>query len=134
MIKFPDRQMIVEKVLSILNSNYTADDLRNANITWWKNIRSTGGYGLTYAGSQAFEKAQIEFQEFDNGHSGYVSNMGLSMQLDRKMVAPYYFYSDKKHQKIRIYDSRVAMMIVLCDSDVNAYLESLSHVGTLRKR
>ena len=124
MINFPTKSEITEKVLSILNTDYTADDLHNANVTWWKNIRSTGGYGLTYAGSQAFEKAEIEFQEFDEGPSGYMSMMSMSLTLDTKMVTPYYFYSNEKRRKVKIYDSRIAMLITLYET-VNDYIKTL---------
>ena len=124
MIKFPDRSVITEKVLSILNPEYTVDDLHNANVTWWKNIRSTGGYGLTYAGSQAFEKAEIEFQEFDEGPSSYMSMMSMSLALDAKMVTPYYFYSHEKRRQVKIYDGRVAMIITLYET-VGDYLKTL---------
>jgi hypothetical protein len=126
MINFPTRSEITEKILSILNPDYTADDLHNANVTWWKNIRSTGGYGLTYAGSQAFEKAEIEFQEFDEGPSGYMSMMSMSLTLDTKMVTPYYFYSNEKRRKVKIYDSRIAMLITLYET-VNDYIKTLDN-------
>jgi len=126
MINFPTRSEITEKILSILNPDYTADDLHNANVTWWKNIRSTGGYGLTYAGSQAFEKAEIEFQEFDEGPSGYMSMMSMSLTLDTKMVTPYYFYSNEKRRKVKIYDSRIAMLITLYET-VNDYINTLDN-------
>jgi hypothetical protein len=126
MIKFPARSEITERVLAILNPDYTADDLHDANVTWWKNIRSTGGYGLTYAGSQAFEKAEIEFQEFDEGPSGYMANMSLSLSLDAKMVTPYYFYSHDKRRKVKIYDGRIAMVVTLYET-VGDYLKTLDN-------
>lgn len=126
MIKFPARSEVTDKVLSILNPDYTEDDLYNANIIWWKNIRSTGGFGLTYAGSQAFEKAEIEFQEFDDGPSSHMGNMTLSLLLDAKMVTPYYFYSHDTRRKVKIYDGRVAMIITLYET-VSDYIKTLDN-------
>lgn len=124
MAYFADRTTITKKILAIINPEHTVLDLDTAMVTWWKNIRSTGGFGLTYAGSKAFEKAEIAFQEFDEGDSGYIGNMGLSLLLDSKMTTPYYFYSDQRRQKIKIYDSRIAMLITLHES-VGAYLKTL---------
>ena len=121
---FADRTAITKKILAIINPGYTEADLHQAMVTWWQNIRSTGGFGLTYAGSQAFEKAELEFQEFDNGVSSHMGNSGLSIGLDRKMITPYYFYSNDKRQKIKIYDSRIAMLVTLHES-VGAYLKTL---------
>lgn len=124
MIKFPDRVMITEKVMTIIKPDHTVHDIDNAMITWWQNIRSTGGFGLTYVGSKAFESAEIEYQEFDNGESSHMGNTGLSIGLDRKMTTPYYFYSDQRRQKIKIYDPRIAMLVSLHES-VGAYLKTL---------
>ena len=126
MIKFPARTDITEKVLSLIKPDYTVFDLDTAMVTWWKNIRSTGGYGLTCAGSQAFEKADIEFQEFDDGASSYMGNMTLSLLLDAKMVTPYYFYSHDKRRKIKIYDGRIAMIITLYET-VSDYIKTLDN-------
>jgi len=124
MIKFPDRRMIVETVIAIIKPEHTVSDVDNAMITWWQNIRSTGGFGLTYIGSKAFESAQIEYQEFDDGESSHVGNIRLSTDLDRKMTTPYYFYNDQRRQKVKIYDGRIAMLVSLHES-VGAYLKTL---------
>jgi hypothetical protein len=124
MIKFPDRRMIVEKVITIIKPEHTVFDIDNAMVTWWQNIRSTGGFGLTYAGSKAFESAQIEYQEFDDGESSYMGNVGMATGLDRKMTTPYYFYNDQRRQKIKIYDGRIAMLVSLHES-VSAYLKTI---------
>ena len=124
MIKFPDRSTVTERILSIIKPDYTSEELKTASVTWWQNIRSSGGFGLTYAGSRAFEQAEIDYQEFNNGPSSFMGNMGLSTALDRKMPCPYYFYSDKGNQKIKIYDGRIAMIVSLTES-VSAYLKTL---------
>jgi hypothetical protein len=134
MTKFPDRQSITEKVMAIIKPDHVIYDIDTAMVTWWRNIRSTGGFGLTSTGAKAFEQAEFEYQEFDAGARLGASHSILALKLDKYMPATYYLHIINNRQKIRVYDSRVSMMIVLCDSDVNAYLESLSHVGTLRKR
>ena len=124
MAYFPERTTITKKILSIINPDYSVFDFDTAMVTWWQNIRSTGGFGLTYAGSQAFAKAEIEFQEFDNGESSHMGNVGLSIGLDSKMITPYYFYSTDRRQKIKIYDPRIAMLITLHET-VSSYLTTL---------
>ena len=124
MAYFPDRITITKKILAIINPDYSVFDFDTAMVTWWQNIRSTGGFGLTYTGSKAFEKAEIEFQEFDNGMSSHMGNTGLSIGLDRKMTTPYYFYSTDRRQKIKIYDPRIAMLVTLHES-VGSYLHTL---------
>jgi hypothetical protein len=124
MIKFPARRMITEKIMAIIKPEHTVSDIDNAMITWWQNIRSTGGFGLTYAGSKAFESAQIEYQEFDDGESSHMANIMLSTGLDRKMTTPYYFYNDQRRQKVKIYDGRIAMLVSLHES-VGAYLKTI---------
>jgi hypothetical protein len=113
MVYFPDRTSITKKVLSLIKPDYTEDDLHQSFVSWWRNIRATGGFGLTYVGSKAFEKAEITFQEFENDPSSHMRNMELSISLDKKMTTPYYFSSVDRRQKIKIYDSRIAMIIVL---------------------
>jgi hypothetical protein len=124
MAKFADRSTITKTVLSLIKGDYTDADLKAAESSWWKNIRSTGGFGLTYAGSKAFAEAEIESQEFINGQSSHNSNLGLSLLLDSKMTVPYYFYSDQKLQKIKIYDGRISMLITLYE-DINSYLKTI---------
>lgn len=124
MSKFADRDMITEKILSILTPEYSVKELHDAKVTWWKNFRNTGGYGLTVAGARAFEQADLDFVEFDDGPSDVMLNNALGLLLDSKMVTPYYFYIADRRRKIRIYDSRVVMLIGLYDT-VSAYLQSL---------
>lgn len=119
-----DRRLITKTVLSLINPDHTENDLDTAMATWWQNIRSTGGYGLSYAGSRAFDKAEIGHTEFEDGPSSHMGNMSRNLSLDRKMLVPYYFYSDKKTRKIKVYDDRVALLITLHEN-IGSYLQTL---------
>ena len=123
MTKYADRATVTKTVLSILKSDYHKDDLHNAEVTWWQNIRSTGGFGLTETGSKAFDKAELSFVEFDNGASSYQRNHELRIIADNKMLVPYYIRIHDKKQKIRVYDSRISLLIVLYDT-IDEYLKS----------
>ena len=124
MTKFPARRLIVRKILEIINPDYNDASVDDAMAIWWQNPRSTGGFGLSYAGQLAFEKAEIEYVEFDEGPSSYMGNMSFAAALNAKMVVPYYFYSNEKRKKIKIYDSRVTMLIAFYES-VGAYLNTI---------
>ena len=125
MTKFANRDQVTAAVLRILTPDYTEEDLHQANITWWKNFRRTGGLALTFKGTEAFRDALIDFEEYDIGTAGVVTGMGMAAVLANKMVVPYHFYIDEhRTMKVKIYDSRVSMMVVLYGT-VREYLETL---------
>lgn len=124
MIQFATRDQITSAVLKILMPDHSKEDLHKAKVTWWQNFRSTGGFGLTFNGSKAFQNAEIEYQEYEISRVATVTGLGYSSLLDKKMIVPYYFYVDKGIFKIKVYDSRVSMLIVLYDS-VMDYVNSL---------
>ena len=119
-----DRQKITEAVLKLLKPEYTKSDFEVALYKWWKNPRSTGGLRLTEDGHKYFSLAEIEYHEFDAGEAYYEGYMKFELMLDRKMICPYYLIYQNKRKYIRVYDNRVAMMIMLYD-DINKYLENL---------
>ena len=125
MTKFASRHVVTSTVLRILTPDYTEEDLHKANITWWQNFRRSGGFALTFKGTEAFMSAEIEFEEYEIGTVGLVTGMGMSSVLANKMVVPYHFYIDgRSTMKVKIYDSRVSMMIVIYGG-VKEYLDTL---------
>jgi len=97
--------------------------------TWWMNIRKDGGFRLTDPGDIAFRSADFEFFDFDFMLKN--SNVTLSwnqyiLELNKKLPCPYYINvkstEAKKMPFIRIYDSRVAMLINLYGS-VDRYIQ-----------
>lgn len=112
MTKFvSDRRLIVEKVLSLINSEFRQDDIDGAMKTWWANIRSTGGFALTGAGIAAFERAGLEHWDFDIGP--VKSATKLLLTFGKKIPVPYTVFNAKGKNTIRVYDSRIATMIAL---------------------
>lgn len=124
MTKFASRDMVTSTVLGILTPDYTSEDLHQANVTWWQNFRRTGGFALTAKGEAAFKAADIECEEYEIGPAGFMTGMGTSAILANKMVVPYYFYINKGTMRVKIYDSRVSMMVVIYGT-VKEYLDSL---------
>jgi hypothetical protein len=95
---------------------------------WWF-TRSTEGLRLSAMGDLNFRHAQIEFFNLpikitqDNWHKFIVD-------CSKKIKCPYYFGVNKidefnnKQAYIRLYDSKIAMMIQLY-GDIHSYLESV---------
>jgi len=120
-----DRRAITERVLSILEPEHSAERLDQCMVLWWRNIRSTGGFGLTTEGDSRFQSAGLESWEFTDGIvQNSISAAAFSASLDKKMIAPYYAYFSNKHKYLRVYDSRVATMMTLY-GNVGEYLNTL---------
>jgi hypothetical protein len=123
-----DRRLIVRRILDIINPDGTDADVDLAMTTWWQNIRQTGGFQLTVYGDQQFRLAELEYYDIDCGPvQNSLSAMAFhasSIKLDKKMPAPFYLIFKDRCKYIRVYDSRVALMIAMYD-DINKYLESL---------
>lgn len=108
--------------MELTNPEYTLADLNSCKIVWWKNIRTNGGFGLTYEGTKAFNDVGITYQEFESTASPY--SPGFALALDKKMTVPYYRYADRGVQRVRIYDDSVSMIIILYES-IDKYLNSI---------
>lgn len=113
MISFiTDKEEITRKVIPLIDSTEISD-FDYAMKTWWVNIRSTGGLCLTTLGDKMFKQAKIEHYDLIAGWASFNGNMAAALILDRKMPCPYYLYFSNKQKFVRVYDSRVAMMIAL---------------------
>jgi hypothetical protein len=91
---------------------------------WWFTGRS-GGLRLTERGDQAFKLAQIEFYEYSVGQVSATFH-SFTLQLSKKIACPYYLDVNTKKGAlvIRLYDSRIAMMVSLY-GNLKDYLESV---------
>lgn len=92
--------------------------LEEALKTWWYNIRKEGGLRLSNLGNFSFIMAEIEHFDlpFPTKKDGQVINIHKFMlELNNKVPCPYYIHSSNKDKKpyIRVYDSKVAMLITL---------------------
>lgn len=121
-MRFPSREQVTSAVLKIVQPDYADRDFNAAMKSWWQNIRSTGGFGLTYAGSKSFELAGLDFEEFETKSSPL--SVGFAMELDKKMPVPYYRYTNKGAQRVKIYDERISLLVILYDT-IDTYLSHL---------
>lgn len=120
-----DRRLITERILEITNTDSEVVDVDKEYVRWWKNLRKSGGFGLTMVGAKAFEKADIEFFTFTTKDVSVTDQLKLLVDLDKKMPVPYYTTVVKRDTVINIYDSRIAMLIVLNDNSVINFLKTI---------
>lgn len=99
--------------------------LSSALRTWWVNLRSSGGLGLTTTGFQMFKDAKLEYYDFEVSESMSAIYF-IAVRCDRVIPCPYYLRYIGRKRYITVYDSRVAMMIQLHGSFMS-YLESLEN-------
>lgn len=118
-----DKEEIVRKILPLIPETEISN-FDYAMKTWWKNIRSTGGLGLTHYGDSIFRLASLEYHDFDLGPASHMGVIGTALQLDKYMLCPYYYHCVNKKKFVRIYDSRLATMIML-KGDIFEYMENV---------
>ena len=109
------------------------DQLPSSNIPietiisdWWF-TKSGDSLRLTPQGDIKFKEAQIEY--FDLPVKVKKTNWYKFLtECNRKIKCPYYFSvnkdADSKEPFIRLYDSKIAMMLALY-GDIESYLESV---------
>jgi hypothetical protein len=120
-----DKAQIVQVLLPLVPENEISE-FDYCMKTWWKNIRSTGGLGLTVYGDTIFKMMGLETYEFDLGSNSYFGGIGSLLMLDKYMPCPYYFQLRDRKKYLRIYDGRVATMIML-NGSVIEYIEKIKN-------
>jgi len=122
---------IVEVVLEELpkqlafSTELTAEEV----VLKWFMTGNQEGFRLTNAGNQAFVTANVEFFDVDFNTTPGQGWYGTLMEMSKKITCPYYLGVQKerkgKHDPyIRLYDSKVAMMVGLY-GNMKEYLESI---------
>jgi len=86
-------------------------DLEESILSWWMNIRSSGGMRLTKIGYECFKCANIESWSVEMTDIRSIMNKRLLLDLDRKLQYPYYI--DYKDKKVVFYSSKEAMLAQL---------------------
>lgn len=121
----PLKQQITEVVLKEIPKEHTFIHelaLDKVMFKWWMTGRQEG-LRLTDVGATGFQLADIAYYEFeikDNGKSWYT----FTRELGKKLKCPYYITSRDKKPIIRIYDSKIAVMVNLY-GELNGYLDSI---------
>jgi hypothetical protein len=102
---------VLESLPYHLQQSQTVDE---AMSRWWLNIRSEGGLRLTELGDLMFRSADIEYFDYEietkSVHKGWLN---FVLELNNKIPCPYFIHKQKNAVNIRIYDSKVAVLISL---------------------
>lgn len=119
------KELLTQTVLDSLEEQHWT--FEEALKRWWFNPRRDGGLRLTQVGDLEFRYAKIEHftHDFDT-KKVQKSYYSLILELDKKIKCPYYIDVDstKKKPYIRLYDSRISMMLALY-GDIESYLNSI---------
>jgi hypothetical protein len=127
------KRIITEAVLIEIPQN---DEAHQHNIDdiifkWWFTGRQVGGLRLTSEGMLAFGIAGIECYDYNFVQEG-ASYHNFLLNLNKKMKCPYYLGVDNLTKKlfIRVYDSKIAMMLGLYGS-LDDYLASIKNTPNI---
>lgn len=120
-----DKSTIVNTILQLLAEDQT-ESHEIAMKTWWTNIRLSGGLGLTEHGDAMFRLAEIEFHDFEIKRNPEVGILFTSIMLNREIECPHFSYFLRYKRYIRLYDSRIAMLIALT-GDIYLYLSRVEN-------
>lgn len=113
---------ITKKVLSVVCTEWSEGDLNKLYNNMWKNKRKTGGLQLTHTGAKQFMIADLEYYDFAVTPPHLTSSQVLA--LDRNILCPYHILSQDKKLTIRIWDSRISVLINLHGSIMD-YINTL---------
>ena len=120
------KELLTQTVLDTLEEKHWT--FEEALKRWWFNPRRDGGLRLTQVGDLEFRYAKIEFftHDFKTDTKVSKSYYNLVLELDKKIKCPYYMDVDSTSKKpyIRLYDSRISMMLALY-GDIDSYLNSI---------
>lgn len=133
MTEYPKRKGdITRLVLEIIQPDYSLDDYKVAMSMWWRDIRPTGGLGLSKDGHNAFMQAQLEYWDIPVN----LANIGTPesmLRIVRGVHCPHYHIFLEmakvryfKKPTIRIFDSKIASLMILHGS-FQSYLESVEN-------
>ena len=121
--------IITEAVLSELPHNHTVDSTADGlMMRIWMSGRQDG-LRLTEYGDFIFRTAEIEYYQSNFKLREGTSEHAYVMEINKKIKCPFYLgvnkiEGKKKQPYIRLYDSKIAMMIELY-GDIVSYLDSI---------
>jgi hypothetical protein len=119
----PQNKRRLTQTLVSLIDHESAGSVDQAMLTWYCNIRPTGGLRLTDAGYQALEWLDLEQWTVSIADPRTTLTKSLLLALDRKLQYPYYINYKQKH--IVFFSSREAMLATLY-GDVAQFLRNYS--------
>jgi hypothetical protein len=123
-----NRESITKKIIEELNIDSPLWTYEDAMKKWWMIPRTDGGLRLTEVGDLAFRYAKIEFYNYDFAINSTNSWHNYLLELNKKLKCPYYIgvnkVEDSKKPFIRLYDSKIAIMVSLYGS-ISDYIKSI---------
>lgn len=130
------KQVITQALIEILEIDISQpkSSVNDLMFKWWATGRTGSGLRLTEDGMEAFTKAEIEHFDFpvfaDKKFKGLKKQelKQFTLNLGKKLKCPWYIGLKNQQAQsayIRIYDSKIAMMITLYGSFLE-YIESAS--------
>jgi len=121
--------IITEAVLAELPENHSLDaSADELMVRIWASGRQDG-LRLTEYGDFIFRMADIEYYQCDFKLRDGISDHAYLLEINKKIKCPYYLgvnkiEGKKKQPYMRLYDSKIAMMIELY-GDILTYLDSI---------
>lgn len=118
-----NKEDITKAIVDILGIDISQpkNSLDDLIFKWWATGRTGSGLRLTEEGQKAFTDAEIEFYDFplfNKGIDGMKANefKSFTLKLGKRLNCPFYIGIKNQQVRsayIRIYDSKIAMMIEL---------------------
>lgn len=90
---------------------------------WWHDARPNGGWRLTWSGYvDLSDQLQLETWDFDFPSNDIAAWMYL--KLKNYMDTPYYIITNRKHTRVTVFDSKIAVAINLY-GDIKKFIKGL---------
>ena len=123
------KEIITEAVVGQLPAINNFTTVEEAMKKWWFTGTSSDVLRLSEIGDMNFRMAQIEFYQYEFTPKAEDTYHSYMIDLGKKMRCPYYLGVNKVEGKkskpyIRLYDSKIAMMISLY-GNLDSYLKSV---------
>ena len=122
------KEIVTEAVVNQLPIGFEISK-EDAMKSWWFTGTNSSVLRLSPIGDTAFRIAQIEFYQYEFTPKTDDTYHGYMIDLGKKMRCPYFIGVNKVEGKkskpyIRLYDSKIAMMISLY-GNLDSYLKSV---------
>jgi hypothetical protein len=118
-----DKIKLTQKLISQLPEERRIS-VETAKVSWWHNVRPTGGLRLTSTGWSALANdLDLEFYEYKITDP-VAFNQHMILALDRKLQMPYYIVATKGIPKaVVFFDSKEAVLVNLY-GDLEKFLDN----------
>ena len=111
-----DKSKLTQRLVELLPPQHKIS-VEEAAVSWWHNIRDTGGFRLTANGLQALQK-HLKLEHYNLELDRKIFTPQLLLKMDRKISCPYYVNTRtrKPENNIVFFGAKEAMMVNLYGS------------------